>query len=142
LTFSEDFQNLQRYLEYCMLLLTFFLWPIRWTEAIINRLSRYLILHKAWSILSQCYSKLLEWLELLESLEFSESIMDNPWNLDSSHISETTATRRYRVVMKGAEWQNMKQRLLRFMQSHVEQCDQEKDYPFYRGLFREETPVI
>jgi hypothetical protein len=84
-----------------------FMWSIRRTEAVVNRLSRDLILYKTWSVLSQCYSKLLEWLEFLEFPEWM--IMDNSWTLDAPQISETTAVKRYRIDIKGGEWENTKQ---------------------------------
>jgi hypothetical protein len=105
---------------------------VHWAaEPVVNRWSRYPILHKTWFFLSQCYSKLLEW-----------SILDNSDDRYAPQLSETTACRRYRVEMMGAEWQNVKQRPLHSLYSHVEYCNQEKDCVLYRGLFRREIPVV
>jgi hypothetical protein len=109
--------------------LTFFLWLIRRIETVVNRRSRYLILHKPWSILLRCYSKLFEWLEFLELLDFPEwSIMDHSDYLDALQISETTSARRHQADTKRGEWQNTRQRPLHSMQPPVKDCNQEKDY--------------
>jgi hypothetical protein len=108
---------------------------VHWApETVVNRWSRYLILHKIWSFLSQWYSKLLEYPEW--------SILDNSDDRYAPQLSETTPCRRYRVDMTGGEWQNMGQKPLCYLQSDVKYCNQEKDYVLYGGLFRGEIPVV